>query len=96
MAFTPDGRYLALGDPEGRIELLSVPGFSRARHFTRYIEGLVALPDGRRLIAHDSYHAFFFTIEGASLIQYFSDEINPEDYRIHDLNMKGDSRKQDL
>ena len=94
MAFTPDGRYLALGNPEGRIELLSVPGFNPVRSFTRYIEGIVALPDGRRLIAHDRYHAFLFTIEGAPRIQYFSDEINPEDYRIHDMNMERDSREQ--
>lgn len=85
MAFTPDGRCLAVGNPEGWIDLLSVPDCKRIHRFNRYADGLVALPDSKHLIAFDTYHVILFSIEGAPLIRYFSDEINPQHYRIRNM-----------
>lgn len=89
MAFTPDGRYLALGHSDGWIDLLAVPGFDRIHRYTRLVEGLTALPDSRHFIAQERYHVSLFSIEGAPLIRYFSDEINPEHYRIRKWGVEG-------
>lgn len=84
MVLTPDGRYLAVGNPEGGIDLMTIPGFHHIQRFTCEVDGLAALPDSKHLIAFGMYHVILFSIEGAPLIRYFSDEINPEYYRIRE------------